>query len=219
MDYGRPCPSMEGRGEQTGSRRDNAGPGLTSHGEPTGHWTKKVGLQPQMRALLPETAPNPSAHLPSHIHLVTIILPCLYKSDYSALLRSELYSTVDPPTTAVNCTCPLICGYLSTVNLTVLQSMVGWILRCRGPLDMNSMLSYSIASNSVTRWTVTLQGPLSMGFSRQEYWSGLPFSPPDFPDPEIKVTSCGSCIACRCFTTEPLGKPWIGMDDCNLHMD
>ena len=41
MDYGRPCPSVEGRGEQAGSRRDNAGPGLTSHGEPTGQWTKK----------------------------------------------------------------------------------------------------------------------------------------------------------------------------------
>lgn len=36
MDYGRPCLSMEGKGEQTGSRRDNAGPGLTSHDEPTG---------------------------------------------------------------------------------------------------------------------------------------------------------------------------------------
>ena len=29
-----------------------------------------------------------------------------------------------------------------------------------------------------TLWTVALQGPLSMGFSRQEYWSGLPFPPP-----------------------------------------
>jgi len=29
-----------------------------------------------------------------------------------------------------------------------------------------------------TPWTIALQAPLSMGFSRQEYWSGLPFSPP-----------------------------------------
>ena len=38
-----------------------------------------------------------------------------------------------------------------------------------------------------TPWTVAHQAPLSMGFSRQEYWSGLPFpSPGDLPDPGIK---------------------------------
>ena len=42
----------------------------------------------------------------------------------------------------------------------------------------------------VTTWTVAFQAPLSMGFSRQEYWSGLPFSSPgDLPDPEIKPRS------------------------------
>ena len=39
----------------------------------------------------------------------------------------------------------------------------------------------------VTLWTVAYQAPLSMGFSRQEYWSGLPFpSPGDLPDPGIE---------------------------------
>ena len=39
-------------------------------------------------------------------------------------------------------------------------------------------------------WTVTHQAPLSMGFSRQEYWSGLPFPPPGhLPDPGIKPRS------------------------------
>ena len=38
----------------------------------------------------------------------------------------------------------------------------------------------------VTPWTVACQAPLSMGFSRQEYWSELPFpSPEDLPDPGI----------------------------------
>ena len=42
----------------------------------------------------------------------------------------------------------------------------------------------------VTPWTVARQAPLSMGFSRQEYWSGLPCpSPGDFPNPGIKPTS------------------------------
>ena len=41
-----------------------------------------------------------------------------------------------------------------------------------------------------TPWTIALQAPLSMGFSRQEYWSGLPFpSPGDLPDPRIKPGS------------------------------
>ena len=41
-----------------------------------------------------------------------------------------------------------------------------------------------------TPWTVAYQAPLSMGFSRQEYWSGLPFpSPGDLPDPGIKPGS------------------------------
>ena len=42
----------------------------------------------------------------------------------------------------------------------------------------------------MTAWTVAHQAPLSMGFSRQEYWSGLPFpSPGDLPDPGIKPKS------------------------------
>ena len=41
-----------------------------------------------------------------------------------------------------------------------------------------------------TLWAVARQAPLSMGFSRQEYWSGLPFPPPgDFPDPGIERMS------------------------------
>ena len=46
----------------------------------------------------------------------------------------------------------------------------------------------------VTLWTVVRQVPLSMGFSRQEYWSGLPCpSPGDLPDPRIEPTSLISC--------------------------
>ena len=42
-------------------------------------------------------------------------------------------------------------------------------------------------SDCSTPWTLALQAPLSMGFSRQEYWSGLPFpSPGDLPNPGIE---------------------------------
>ena len=45
-------------------------------------------------------------------------------------------------------------------------------------------------SNSATPWTIAYQGPLSMGFPRQEYWSRLPFpSPGDLPNPGIKPGS------------------------------
>ena len=58
-------------------------------------------------------------------------------------------------------------------------------------------------------WTVARQVPLCMGFSRQEYWSGLPFpTPRDLSDPGIKPTSPASLArAGRFFTTEPPGKP------------
>ena len=47
----------------------------------------------------------------------------------------------------------------------------------------------------VTPWTVDCQAPLSIGFSRQEYWSGLPCLPPvDLPDLGIKPKSYVSCI-------------------------
>ena len=57
-----------------------------------------------------------------------------------------------------------------------------------------------------TPWTVTHQAPPSMGFSRQEYWSGLPFpTPGDLPDPGIEPES--PALASKFFTTEPPGKP------------
>ena len=53
--------------------------------------------------------------------------------------------------------------------------------------------------------TVPHQAPLSIGFSRQEYWSGLPIpSPGDLPKPEIKPMS--PALSGAFFTTEPLGK-------------
>ena len=55
----------------------------------------------------------------------------------------------------------------------------------------------------VAPWTVVHQGSLSMGYSRQEYWSGLPSSPPEhLLDPGIKLTSLMSpALAGRFFTT------------------
>ena len=55
-------------------------------------------------------------------------------------------------------------------------------------------------------WTVARQAPLTMGFSRQEYWSGVPFpSPGDLPDPGIKPGS--PALQADSFPTELPGKP------------
>ena len=65
------------------------------------------------------------------------------------------------------------------------------------------MLSYlSHVQLFATPWTVVHQAPLSMGFSRQEYWSGLPFpTPEDLPNPGIKPTSLMSpALASRLLT-------------------
>ena len=61
----------------------------------------------------------------------------------------------------------------------------------------------------MTPWTVALQAPLSVGFFRYEYWSGLPFPPPgDLPDPRIEPESPAySALTGGFFTTEPPGKP------------
>ena len=63
-------------------------------------------------------------------------------------------------------------------------------------------------SNSL-QWTVACQVPLSMGFSRQEYWSVLPCSHPGgIPDLHIELESLNiSCISARVFPLVPLGKP------------
>ena len=55
-------------------------------------------------------------------------------------------------------------------------------------------------------WTIAFQAPLSLGFPRQDYWSGLPFpSPGHLPDPGIIPAS--PALAGGVFTTEPPGKP------------
>ena len=57
-----------------------------------------------------------------------------------------------------------------------------------------------------TAWTVAHQASLSMGFSRQEYWSGLPFpSPGDLPDPGMESES--PALQVDSLPSEPLGKP------------
>ena len=62
-------------------------------------------------------------------------------------------------------------------------------------------------------WTVAYQTSLSMGFPRQEYWSGLPFLSPDLPDPRIEFASLMSpALAGGFFTTSAI---W---EDIHIHI-
>ena len=69
------------------------------------------------------------------------------------------------------------------------------------------LFSLSLIQLFVTPWSAAHQAPPSMGFSRQEYWSGWPFpSPGDLPNPGIEPRS--PTLQADILTSEPLGKPY-----------
>ena len=71
-------------------------------------------------------------------------------------------------------------------------------------------------SDSVTPWTITCQAPLSMEFSRQEYWSGLPFpSLGDLSNPEIEPRS--PALQADSLPSEPAEKPQHSRKVCRFH--
>ena len=75
--------------------------------------------------------------------------------------------------------------------------------------NVGNVKSLSRVRLFVTPWTVTYQDPLSMGFSRQEHWSGLPFpSPGDPPNPVIEPGS--PALQADTLPFEAPGKPNVG---------
>ena len=79
------------------------------------------------------------------------------------------------------------------------------------------LFSHQVMSSSCDPlWTIASQAPLSMGFSRQVHWSGLPFPPPgNLPDPGSEPTS--PALAGGFFTTEPPGKPTYSIYNSFIH--
>ena len=72
-------------------------------------------------------------------------------------------------------------------------------------VERKEMKSLSRVQLFATPWTVDHQAPLSMGFSRQEYWSGLTFSSPeDLPDPGIEPGS--PALQADALPSEPPGR-------------
>ena len=69
----------------------------------------------------------------------------------------------------------------------------------------------SVISDSETPWILVCQAVLSMGFRRQEYWSGLPFPPPeDLPNPGIKpMSSAAPAFQADSLPLSHWGSPWL----------
>ena len=86
-----------------------------------------------------------------------------------------------------------------------------WTKEQPGKKLLMLLFNHQVVSDSVRHQT-----PLFMGFLRQEYWSGLPFSSPgDLPDPGIKPMS--PLLAGGFFTTEPPGKP-LARSRCTINI-
>ena len=88
--------------------------------------------------------------------------------------------------------------------LLVFKIMVGSLHGC-------VLSCFSRVRLFATLWTVAHEAPLTMGFSRQEYWSGLPCCPPgDLPNPGIKPMSlASSALAGVFFTTSATWEVWL----------
>ena len=83
--------------------------------------------------------------------------------------------------------------------------MVEKVLENEQEADKKKMFA-SLCNLRVTPWTIAHQAPLSMRFSRQEYWSGLPCTPPgDLPNPGINPGP--PALQADSLPAEPPGKP------------
>ena len=99
------------------------------------------------------------------------------------------------------CTCVCLCGHVYAMR--VRMRIHGYVCVCIYTLHATCLLSrFSHVRLFATPWTVARQAPLSMGFFRQEYWSGLPCPPPgDLPHPGIEPVSLSPALAGGFFPT------------------
>ena len=101
-------------------------------------------------------------------------------------LTSPVSAGGDPGTEPTSLTSPVSAGGFFTTSTSCTRACV-------------HAKSLQSCPTLVTLWTLACQAPLSVGFSRQEHWSGLPCPPPgDLPNPAVKPTSLNvSCVGRR----------------------
>ena len=150
---------------------------------------------------------------------------CSYQSDF-CLVRIETHSAqffvnyflLKDDTLLINEPLTMLAEWCHTIAMKQesQQRVTGRVLISQRILNLYlhyfvvcSLCVLSCVQLSVNSWTVACQAPLSMGFSRQEYCSGLPFPPPrDLPSPGIELASLTSpASVASFFRTAPPGKP------------
>ena len=110
------------------------------------------------------------------------------------------------------------CRFLASSDgqiwITVIRRPCHWLLAIKPPPPPGPSADMCCVSHSVVSilfaapWTASCQAPLSMEFSRQEYWSGLPFpSLGDLPNPGIRFGS--PTVQANSLQSEPPGKPLL----------
>ena len=130
-------------------------------------WTTSIG--PQSRTRLKWL----SAHTHTHTHTpLEVSLKELPWPSQRSMCHHQLETVLEPPMPGVSDSGTLAWGPRGACE------EVPWCCCCwRGDFFENCG-SNTLPACSVTLWTVARQAPASMGFSRREYWSGLPFPPP-----------------------------------------
>ena len=101
-----------------------------------------------------------------------------------------------------------------SINSSAFSLLYGLTLTSVQPGELKSLSRVRLLA---TPWTVAYQSPPSMGFSRQEYWSGLPFpSPGGLPNPGIEPGS--PALQADALPSAPPGKPCsqVGISNCQL---
>ena len=142
----------------------------------------------------------PSFYTNGSIHSVKVIFKCKYLDENVPIiaLKSPIHSRYKLlPVGRIN-NKGLLCSTGNCIQYPVINHN-------GKEYEKVKVKSLSRVRLLATLWTVALQAPLSMGFSRQEYWSGLPFpSPGDLPNPGIKPGS--PALQADALSSEPPGK-------------
>ena len=144
----------------------------------------------------------PPGDLPNPFNLCSKPMRCmlLFAWDLFAIQRSQMIPNIINPGKRQFVLSPMI-------KSLYLRAPISWLCECLCVHACTQSLSYVWLF--ATPWTVACQASLAVGFSRQEYWSGMPFPPPgDLPDSRIEPASPAFfALAGGFFTTAPPRKP------------
>ena len=145
--------------------------------EQVSHWRRRVGtVEPQEWILALHALP-----CPQNMEARTLLGSSLTSEETLCLIQFKILIQMHKP---------FVCNtedMIITASFSVHK--LHWVyLHCERKTEVPSSAS-TVSNSFVTPWTVDCQAPLSMGFSRQEYWSGLPFpSPGALPNSGIELT-------------------------------